>query len=119
MALFPMVTGGGTALGFTLFHRQYGEAAYNSVRYDVSNDTLDTHRLGIQTFDDYPEVKTYMPSSSPFPVTVTFKMAGYYRIQTSKTSTPSWVYKTANSTETIGTGDDYVFLFYYSDLKQH
>lgn len=60
-----------------------------------------------------------MPQSSPYPITITFKQAGYYRLQTSSTGTPSWVYKTANSTESIDSFGDYVFLFYYSDLKQH
>lgn len=94
-------------------------ADYHSVRYDAPNDTFDAQTIDYQTFNDYPEVKTSMLTSPPFSITITFKMAGYYRIQNSLTSTPSWVYKTENSTETIGNSDAYIFLFYYSDLKEH
>lgn len=108
-----------TTLGFTAFNRIRGVAYYNHITYNKSSDSLSSMSHEAGTYSALPEVSTYMPNSSPYNVTITFKMAGYYRIQQGATATPSWVYKTANSTATVSGIGDYPFLFYYEDLKQH
>lgn len=121
MALFPCNVGsGGTAQSFTMANRHSGLAQYDVIHYDANADSFQIANPIYTTYTELPEVNLSMSQTSPFPITITFKKAGYYRLQTSRTGSPSWVYKTANSTEnTTGSTDNFVLLFYYSDLKQH
>lgn len=120
MGLYPcnIVVGEGTALGFTVFRRSLASSPYQHIRYDAPTDTMTEGNHSSGTYSALPEVTTYMPNSSPFTVTITFKMAGYYRVQDSESATPSWIYKAINETIQAPLGN-YVPLFYYSDLKRH
>ena len=99
--------------------RSSGSATYYSMKYDPATDvtSFGTHQGGTITIDDY--ISTYMSSANDYALTVTFKKAGYYRIQTSGSASPQWVYKSANSTVICSSGANYVAILYYSDLKQH
>ena len=91
MGLFPMNVGsGGTALGFTVFRRSSTSSPYQHIRYDAETDTMATENHTSGTYSALPEVTTYMPSASPYTVTITFKKAGYYRVQNSQSISHYW-----------------------------
>lgn len=106
--------------GFVIAERLKGISTCNYSGINSSGEMI-ANSIGYNTTSSLEEVDFYMPDSSPFPVTITFKKAGYYLTKTSESAIPSWSYQTVNSTVTIqgNFSNNFVFLLYYDDLQQH
>lgn len=117
----PMVrvSNGGTQ-GFSMLHTMPSYRYKFLITTDLTTYTQSTILNNTQSCTEFSVTQT---SSNPFTLTATILKAGYYRIQALPTDTPSWVYKAANSTISLGNDNtnagNYIMIFCWKDLQQH